>query len=334
MKISALIPTYNRRTEVLRAIDSVLAQTVPVDEIIVVDDGSADGSAEAIRSRYGSRVTLFQQENAGVSAARNVGILEARGEWIAFLDSDDVWFPTKIERQFEALAALGDGFGMCFTDCVYGGNVDLKRSVFQETGFEAGASFGTVEMPMNYMLAGREPFLFPSSMMILNGLLKETGGFDEALLIGEDTDLLFRLSFRTGFCYASERLVQIDRTPSREVGLLNLYSMRDDRKYDTLERRYIKWLSMPVVAESEYEEPVREMLRAIYFDSAAAKIHDLRIGPAFREINRLRAMGDSYASIIGTLMSHRIAKLARGFGARGASATPSMLLQDAEDDES
>jgi glycosyltransferase involved in cell wall biosynthesis len=334
VKITALIPTYNRRTEVLRAIDSVLAQTVPVDEIIVVDDGSTDGSAEAIRNRYGARVTLFQQENAGVSAARNVGILEARGEWVAFLDSDDIWFPTKIERQIEALAALGDGFGMCFTDCVYGGNDDLKQSVFQEMGFDGAPRFGAVEQPMNYMLEGREPFLFPSSMIVLNSLLKEIGGFDEALLIGEDTDVLFQLSFRTGFCFASETLVQIDRTPSREVGLLNLYSMRDDRKYDTLERRYIKWLSLPVVADTEYEEPVREMLRTIYFDSAAAKIHDLRIGPAFREINRLRAMGDSYAAIIGTLMSNRIAKLGRGFGAWGAGATPPTLLQDTEDDES
>jgi glycosyltransferase involved in cell wall biosynthesis len=83
----------------LRASDSVLPQTVPADEFIVVDDGSSDGSAEAIRSRYASRIEVFWQENLGVSAARMRGLEETRGEWITFLDSDDEWLPTKLERQ-------------------------------------------------------------------------------------------------------------------------------------------------------------------------------------------------------------------------------------------
>jgi glycosyltransferase involved in cell wall biosynthesis len=86
--VSALIPTYNRRTLVFRAIDSVLAQTVPVDEIIVVDDGSTDGTVEAIRSRYGSCIkVLRQEENTGEGGARRRAIEEAQGEWVAFLDS-------------------------------------------------------------------------------------------------------------------------------------------------------------------------------------------------------------------------------------------------------
>ena len=131
MTISALIPTYNRRTQVIEAIDSVLAQTVPVDEVIVVDDGSSDGTADAIRERFGSRVVLLEQQNAGVAAARNRGIAKAQGEWIALLDSDDTWMPKKIERQKAVIEALGDGFGVCFTDCVFSGDPSLTRSVFE-----------------------------------------------------------------------------------------------------------------------------------------------------------------------------------------------------------
>lgn len=145
MKVTALIPTYNRRRQVLSAIDSVLAQTAPVDEIIVVDDGSTDGTAEAVCSRHGSDVRVFRQGNAGVSAARNRGLREARGKWVAFLDSDDVWLPTKIERQFEALAAFGDEFGLCFTDCAYDSNPESKPSFFLETGFLHAPGFGTLD---------------------------------------------------------------------------------------------------------------------------------------------------------------------------------------------
>jgi len=321
LTISALIPTYNRRTQVLRAIGSVLAQTVPVDEIVVVDDGSTDGSAEAIRSRYGSRVTLFRQENAGVSAARNRGIREAKGEWIAFLDSDDVWFPTKIERQLEALAALGGGFGVCFTDCVYDGNPDKKLSVFQETSFEGAQTIGALEEPVKYVLAEREPF-YTQSLLVLRSLLQGPDGFDHALVVREDTDVLFRLTFRTKFCYAAEPLVRIDRNPARAVGLCNLYSMRDDRMFDSLRRLYTKWLGLPEVAGSEHEQPVREMLRKLYFGSAESKIRELRIGPALHEINGLRRMGDSYSSIAITLLSRKISKLKRDIRASLRAATP------------
>ncbi|HOM77565.1 MAG TPA: glycosyltransferase family A protein, partial [Anaerohalosphaeraceae bacterium] len=88
--ISVVIPAYNCQAYIRRAIDSVLGQSRPADEIIVVDDGSTDGTAEAVRT-YGAKVILIQQENAGVSAARNAGIRAASGDWIAFLDADDEW---------------------------------------------------------------------------------------------------------------------------------------------------------------------------------------------------------------------------------------------------
>jgi glycosyltransferase involved in cell wall biosynthesis len=100
--ISAVIPAYNSGRYIARAIDSVLAQTRPIDEIIVVDDGSTDDTAEVVRA-FGDKVVFIQQANAGASAARNTGIEAATGDWIAFLDGDDEWLPEKNERQIEML---------------------------------------------------------------------------------------------------------------------------------------------------------------------------------------------------------------------------------------
>jgi len=320
LKVSALIPTYNRRTHILRAIESVLVQTVPVDEIIVVDDGSSDGSAEAIHSRFGSRVSVVQQKNAGVSAARNRGIREARGEWIALLDSDDVWLPPKIERQLEVLAALGDDFGFCFTDCIYEGDPNLKLSVFQEVGLGNVPTFGPFQDPASYLVADRGP-AWTQSLMIRRSLFSEIAGFDEALVIKEDADVVFQLSFKTKFCFVAEPLVRIDRTPTRD-GLCNLYSTRDDRKYENLTRLYTKWLAMPEVIGTVYEEPIRNLLRLACYDSFECKLHYFRLGPALREIARLRGIGDRYPSIIAALSSRKIAKWRHNAGGAGVQRAP------------
>lgn len=106
MRVSAVIPTYNRRTQVQRAIESVLSQTVPVDEILIVDDGSTDGTSGEISNRFGERVRLIHQENQGVSSARHRGIAESTGEWIAFLDSDDEWLPNRNALFLDAISAV------------------------------------------------------------------------------------------------------------------------------------------------------------------------------------------------------------------------------------
>src|SRR5687768_4540645 len=115
IEVSAIIPTYNRRDLVIRAIESVLAQTRSVDEIVVIDDGSTDGTAEVLRARYGDRVRYVFQSNAGVSAARNHGMSIAQGRYFALLDSDDEWLPEKTARQIEWMQAHPD-FGMVLCD--------------------------------------------------------------------------------------------------------------------------------------------------------------------------------------------------------------------------
>lgn len=102
IRISAVIPAFNAENWIRRAVDSVLAQTRPAEEILVVDDGSTDGTADAVRS-YGGAVRLITQPNAGVSVARNAGITAATGNWIAFLDADDEWLPDKLRLQSDHL---------------------------------------------------------------------------------------------------------------------------------------------------------------------------------------------------------------------------------------
>ena len=97
-RISAVIPAYNAASFVCRAIDSALVQTIPPCEVIVVDDGSSDATARVV-GNYGSRVRLLRQKNGGPGAARNFGVRECQGDWVALLDADDEWLPHKLERQ-------------------------------------------------------------------------------------------------------------------------------------------------------------------------------------------------------------------------------------------
>ena len=106
ISVSAVIPAYNSEATLGRALDSVLAQTRPADEIIVVDDASTDGTASLARSYADRGVRLLSlPERRGAAAARNAGIGAAKGDWIAFLDADDEWLPAKLEKQVAAISS-------------------------------------------------------------------------------------------------------------------------------------------------------------------------------------------------------------------------------------
>src|SRR5215471_2204625 len=113
--ISCIIPAYNAERYLREAIDSVLAQTYRPIEVLVVDDGSTDQTGEIVES-YGARVHYLRQTNAGPAAARNCGFIEARGDFVAFCDADDVWHTEKLERQWMHLHQRGE-LGYCVTHC-------------------------------------------------------------------------------------------------------------------------------------------------------------------------------------------------------------------------
>jgi glycosyltransferase involved in cell wall biosynthesis len=309
LRVSVLIPTYNRRTQVLRAIASVLAQTLPADEIIVVDDGSTDATAEAISGRYGSRVTLIQQENKGVSAARTRAVEEARGEWVAFLDSDDVWLPTKLERQFDGLATMGNDFGACFTNCSYFGNPDLRLSAFEEAGLQTVAAVDRLDDPAKYIV-GRYFGIYVQSLLVRRSLVTELGCFDDALGISEDRDLIFRLTFRTKFCFVSAPLVKIDRTLCLPR-LTGLPGHKPDQSDAFLEYMLKKWYAWPELVDSEVRQMIQKELISLYYGGVAERLDDLKLAAALQNISKIRCMGQSHKKIFVTLLSRAAKKASR-----------------------
>lgn len=191
VRVSVVIPTYNRAADLRRALDSVLSQTFPVAEIIVVDDGSTDNTREVV-AQFGSRVSYFHQNNAGGAAARNRGIRLAKGEWIALLDHDDWWMPEKIQLQVEALHR-NPGAVLAYTSA-WIISLDGARAIAQ-----------AVE-PAQLWPALRHSNLIAScsSVMVRREAVIAAGCFDESLSISDDWDLWIRLAQKHPFAVVSE----------------------------------------------------------------------------------------------------------------------------------
>jgi glycosyltransferase involved in cell wall biosynthesis len=180
--ISVVIPVYNRASMVLEAVESVLAQTFKDFELIVVDDGSTDDTASLL-VRFGSSLRLFRQEHLGVSAARNRGIAEARGQLIAFLDSDDLWLPEKLAVQASFLRTFPRA-ALCHTEEIWlrrGRRVNPRRRHAKASG-------------RAFVNLLRESLISPSSVVIRRSVLDEAGGFDESLPACEDYALWLKIS--------------------------------------------------------------------------------------------------------------------------------------------
>ena len=139
IQISAVIPTYNRAHLIGPAVESVLRQTKQPAEIIVVDDGSTDDTREQVAS-FGDLVRYIYQANSGASAARNRGVREARSEWIAFLDSDDLWLETHLERMAHAICATAGAACFYFADTILPAEEGSIR-LWERCGFEIGADY-------------------------------------------------------------------------------------------------------------------------------------------------------------------------------------------------
>jgi glycosyltransferase involved in cell wall biosynthesis len=223
-KVSVVIPTYNRATTVPRAIESVLAQTVTDLEVIVVDDGSSDDTGKALGQMFGDRIRYHAQVNQGASVARNRGVEQARGEWIAFLDSDDLWEKEKLEWQFKALEQFGPRCGGCYTDVQFFNHLET-RTMFQlvEHEFRHEGTMGAKPDVLERLVrpGGSGMVVCLSSLMARADWVRKTGGFDPELLYSQDSEFMFRLALLTGFCYVNLPLVRFDRSPAeiRHVGV-------------------------------------------------------------------------------------------------------------------
>jgi glycosyltransferase involved in cell wall biosynthesis len=212
-RVSVVVPVFNGASYLSDAISSVLSQTVREIEVIVVDDGSTDTSADviaghALRDR---RIVEIRQENRGLPAARNAGVQLARADLVAFLDADDVWLPEKLARQLAHLEA-NSACQACFT---YAEEVDNSlRLITPWSALEAKYGLALVR-PEHLVEHGNLVVGSGSSVLALTRSVHEVGGFDERMVAAEDLDLWYRLALRAPVQAVPEVLVRIRRSPGQ-----------------------------------------------------------------------------------------------------------------------
>lgn len=277
--VSVIIPCYNAERYIGATIASVLAQDQPGMEIIVVDDGSSDGSVALVRSSF-PEVRVEQQANAGVAAARNTGLALARGEWVAFVDADDVWLPGKLAAQFAQMRAL-PGCRMSYTAWqVWPSAEPLPDSamlaqlaaVADDSARWSGAS-GWI-----YPQLLLDCVVWTSTVLAERSLFEETGGFDTGLRIGEDYDLWLRASrltpiLRVARPYALYRMHPASITRSMPT---------DNYRARVIGRALQQWGLHSPDGRVADRAAVRQMLAKSWSDFAGAHLQGGNLGSARR----------------------------------------------------
>lgn len=196
--ISVVMATYNMGQYVAQAVRSVLAQDYPAIEVIVVDDGSSDDTAEVL-AQFGEdpRVRIFQQANAGQTKAKNRGLQAARGHYVGFCDADNLWCPGKLSMQLPLLQARRD-------PVVVYGDIQLIDAEGHDLPTPKGRRYsGRVTAQLLV-----DNFVTFNTVLVPRRLLEEAGGFDESLRMGIDYDLWLRLSVKYPFAYLDRPLVR------------------------------------------------------------------------------------------------------------------------------
>ncbi|WP_437202471.1 glycosyltransferase family 2 protein [Planctomicrobium sp. SH664] len=293
-RISVVIPAYNAEKTLARTLDSVLAQTLPPVEILVVDDGSRDQTPALVES-YAPRVRLIRQANAGPSAARNHGIREAQGDWIALLDSDDAWLPGKLERQAQEL-----GPDVALVHCY---------SLDEEHRFE-----GT----LNFDRLWKHNHVGTSTVLMNKQLFTEVGGFvEDRLFIGaEDYNLWLRMA-ATG-----QRIVTVHEELSIYTPAENSLSQQVARviKAELLNADVIgKELQLPQSQIDEKKADLyEEYARALFW------IRDLPLARQYyREVLKLRPSATSLLHWLATYLPSSLLNYRRKTAAAVAAPLPS-----------
>lgn len=229
MNVSVVVPTYNRAHQIADTLRSVVAQSHTPHEIIVVDDGSTD-ETEVVCAAFRPAVRYVRQSNAGVSAARNHGASLATGGALAFVDSDDLWHPAKIQTQVAALAQTGAGWSITGCDVIdmLGTVIPSRRGfkavfgVFDSAGLEPGEFFRRYfrEVPVSvegvahtaftgdaFLPLFLGNFALPSSALVRRELFEQSGGFDVEFRLAEETEFFHRLAALAPAVILTEPLV-------------------------------------------------------------------------------------------------------------------------------
>ncbi|MXV64113.1 glycosyltransferase [Natronorubrum sp. JWXQ-INN-674] len=216
-RVSVIIPTYNRASTLVRAIDSALEQTIDDLEVVVVDDGSTDDTASVLAAYDEPRVRpVVHATNRGANVARNTGIDHARGEYVAFLDSDDEWHPAKLERQLAALEARSGDWVGAYCDTAYdlsgpSGGLRSAAAAVLARGDEEPTRNGDEELVGEILADNVQPGA-GSTLLVRTDVAREVGGFDERLDRFQDPEFCLRVLEEGKLAYVDEKLVVREET--------------------------------------------------------------------------------------------------------------------------
>jgi glycosyltransferase involved in cell wall biosynthesis len=290
MKISVVIPLYNKRATVLRALKSVFSQTFQPEEIIVVNDGSTDGSEQIVTELNNSLVRLIHQSNAGVSAARNRGIREAIGNWIAFLDADDEWLPRFLEKISDLHKEYNEALILATNYFVKLNTLEIKEVHRKKLAFQ-----GETGMLNNYfrIATNSSPPLWSSAIAINREILFRIGGFPQNISAGEDLltwAKLVVLGSRIAYCTTPLSIFHFDNEnadiyyPKRSpaipdmVGqeLSKLLNSPQDRKSLAEFKKYIAfWHKMRASTYFRFRDNrlmIKEIIKSLFYNPFQFKI--------------------------------------------------------------
>lgn len=195
--VSVVIPVFNSEQYVFDSIQSVLKQSIKVLEIVVVDDGSTDQTKNIVKN-FGHPVRLVEQDNSGPASARNNGVKNSKGQYIAFLDSDDIWHHQKLEKQLNSLKKFPNRL-WCYTDVEFLGGINDGRKDSEFTTKFDGDILSKI-MQNN--------FIGTSSVLIKKTLFWDAGGFNSSLRYVEDWEFWAKVAMLNDVCFVDEPLVQ------------------------------------------------------------------------------------------------------------------------------
>ena len=190
VKVSVIIPTYNRDWAIRRSLESVLTQTFQDFELLIIDDGSTDQTQSILQAFQDPRIKITRTENQGISNARNCGIQQAKGEWIAFLDSDDEWLPHKLQAQWEYHQKRPE------LKIIHGEEIWIRQEVRVNPKNKHAKSGGWIFQKCLSLC-----LISPSAVMIHREVFSQVGYFDPQMLVCEDYDLWLRITpfYQVGF---------------------------------------------------------------------------------------------------------------------------------------
>lgn len=261
--VTIVIPVYNRASTIVGAVESVLDQTVRDIEVIIVDNGSQDDTAERIQP-FWKHVRYFFERQPGTSTALNTGFREARGEWIAVLCSDDRWLPDKLEWQCRAATRNDGQCNACFTDASYSNGEDFAITEFERANKIFPSATGIIEDATRFILNAPHGIQLPC-LMFKRSVLHEIGGMDETMRMFHDADFLFRLSLVTKFAYVNKPLAQI--VPRFPGSVAPHDCPQDDPDLVSLTMRqymYEKWLRICADGEESIRNAILRQLAGVH----------------------------------------------------------------------